>query len=267
MCAYFVRPEKIGKTMDYRPPLENKTAIITGAGQGIGYAIAEAFLEAGARVAICDINPETTPQAAQTLNDRFGEERAISIITDVTKQESIHHMAETALAAWGHIDILVNNAGITSTKQIFDMSNEDFTRVLDINLMGPFMAIREIGPIMKEQGGGSIINTSSMVGTYGGKMQTAYSSSKFAINGLTKSCAKELGQYNIRVNAVAPGVVATPMMKASVDDRMLAMLEQVTPLGHAADPQELAGAYVYLASDAASFTTGTIIHVDGGIVM
>jgi NAD(P)-dependent dehydrogenase (short-subunit alcohol dehydrogenase family) len=106
-----------------------------------------------------------------------------------------------------------------------------------------------------------------MVGTYGGRMQTAYSSSKFGINGLTKSCAKELGPYGIRVNAVAPGVVATDMMKHSVDEQMLAGLNRMTPLGRAACPDELAGAYVYLASDAASFTTGTLIHVDGGIVM
>lgn len=247
--------------------LKGKTALITGAAQGIGFSIAKAFLEAGATVSICDIQPENTLEAAEELNDSYGEGRALGIVTDVTRQESIRNMVQTAYEEWGHIDILVNNAGVTSTKHIFDMTNDDFTSVLDINLLGPFMAIREVGPIMREQGGGSIINTSSMVGTYGGKMQTAYSSSKFAINGLTKSCAKELGQYNIRVNAVAPGVVATPMMKNAVDDRMLAFLEQVTPLGHAANPDELAGAYVYLASDAASFTTGTIIHVDGGIVM
>ena len=260
-------PQEKRFRMTYTAPLQNKTALITGAAQGIGFAIAHAFLEAGARVGICDIQPENTQKATDALNAEFGEGRAIAIVTDVTSQESIHAMAESAMEAWGRIDIHINNAGITSTKHIFEMDNSDFTRVLDINLLGPFMAIREIGPIMKEQGGGSIINTSSMVGTYGGKMQTAYSSSKFAVNGLTKSCAKELGQFNIRVNAVAPGVVATPMMKDAVDDRTLAFLEQVTPLGHAADPSELAGAYVYLASDAASFTTGTIIHVDGGIVM
>ena len=120
---------------------------------------------------------------------------------------------------------------------------------------------------MKDQGGGSIINTSSMVGTYGGKMQTAYSSSKFGINGLTKSCAKELGPYNIRVNAVAPGVVGTDMVAQSVSEKMMETLKTLTPLGRMANPDELASAYVYLASDESSFTTGTIIHVDGGIVM
>ena len=119
----------------------------------------------------------------------------------------------------------------------------------------------------KDNGGGSIINTSSMVGTYGGKMQTAYSSSKLGINGLTKSCAKELGQYGIRVNAVAPGAVATDMAKEFTDERMRQFLSMMTPLGRMAEPDELAGAYVYLASDESSFTTGTIINVDGGIVM
>lgn len=253
--------------MNYTNQLQDKTALVTGAAQGIGFSIAKAFIEAGAKVGVCDIREDATQKAVDELVKTYGEGCALGIVTDVTSEESIHNMAHTALDTWGHIDILVNNAGVSATKHIFDMTNKDFTSVLDINLIGPFMTIREVGKIMSEQGGGSIINTSSMVGTYGGKMQTAYSSSKFGINGLTKSCAKELGQYNIRVNAVAPGVVATPMMKNAVDDRMLAFLEQVTPLGHAADPDELAGAYVYLASDAASFTTGTIIHVDGGIVM
>ncbi|MBQ2763253.1 MAG: SDR family oxidoreductase, partial [Candidatus Methanomethylophilaceae archaeon] len=135
-----------------------------------------------------------------------------------------------------------------------------------INLTGPFKMIREVSKVMMKTGG-SIINTSSMVGTYGGKMQTAYSSSKFGINGLTKSCAKELGQYNIRVNAVAPGAVATDMAAQNTDERMMQFLTSLTPLGRVADPDELAGAYVYLASDDSSFTTGTVINVDGGIVI
>ena len=127
--------------------------------------------------------------------------------------------------------------------------------------------IREVARVMKDNGGGSIVNTSSMVGTYGGRMQTAYSSSKFGINGLTKSCAKELGPYGIRVNAVAPGAVATDMVKEFTDEKMRAFMANVTPLGRMAEPDELAGAYVYLASDESSFTTGTLVHVDGGIVM
>ena len=176
-------------------------------------------------------------------------------------------MAAAVMERWGRVDILVNNAGVTSTKQIFDMTDEDFDAVLRINLSGPFRCIRAVAGIMRRQRGGSIINTSSMVGTYVGKMQTDYSYSKFGVNGLTKSCAKELGPYGIRVNAVAPGVVGTDMVAQSVDDRMLAALQSLTPLGRMATPDELAGAYVYLASDDASFTTGTILHVDGGIVM
>lgn len=247
--------------------LTDKVAIITGAAQGIGFAIAEAFVREGAKVAICDIQEEGTQDAARSLRSTYQGSHVIGVQTDVTSQESIEHMRDAVLEEWDTVDILVNNAGVTSAKSIFEMTNQDFTRVIDINLVGPFMAIRAIGAVMKGHGGGSIINTSSMVGTYGGRMQTAYSSSKFGVNGLTKSCAKELGPYGIRVNAVAPGVVTTPMMRSSVDENMLKQLSSFTPLGRPANPADLAGAYVYLASDAASFTTGTIIHVDGGIVM
>ena len=146
------------------------------------------------------------------------------------------------------------------------LTDEDFESMIDINLTGPFKCTREVAKVMK-QTGGCIINTSSLVGTYASRMQTAYVASKFGINGLTKACARELGPYGIRVNAVAPGVVQTDMVAQSVDGQMLAALKGMTPLGRVAQPDELAGAYVYLASDAASFTTGAILAVDGGIVM
>lgn len=247
--------------------LQNKIAIITGASRGIGYAITEAFIKEGARVALCGSRLSSAEKAAEKLKEAYPQAEILPLGVDVSDSNSVKEMAEDVMKKWGRIDVLVNNAGVTSSKQIFDMTDEDFDSVIRINLAGAFKCTREIGKIMKEQGGGSIINTSSMVGTYGGKMQTAYSSSKFGINGLTKSCAKELGTYNIRVNAVAPGVVATDMMRNSVTDEMLAGLKAVTPLGRAAEPSELAGAYVYLASDDASFTSGTIVHVDGGIVM
>ena len=191
----------------------------------------------------------------------------LPIGVNVNDTEEIKSMVSAVVDKWGRVDALVNNAGVTSTKSILEMTDEDFTSVIDINLVGPFKIIREVAKVMRDNGGGSIINTSSMVGSYGGKMQTAYSSSKFGINGLTKSCAKELGQYNIRVNAVAPGAVATDMAKEFTSDKMRQFLAMMTPLGRMAEPDELAGAYVYLASDEATFTTGTIVNVDGGIVM
>lgn len=247
--------------------LKDKIAVITGASRGIGYAISEGFMQEGAKVALCGSRLSSAQKAADRLKNEYPEAAILPLGVDVSDSSSIKEMIAEVVKKWGRIDILVNNAGVTSAKQIFDMTDEDFDSVIRINLSGPFKCIREVAAVMKDQGGGSIVNTSSMVGSYGGKMQTAYSSSKFGINGLTKSCAKELGPYNIRVNAVAPGVVLTDMVAKSVDDRMMEGMKRITPLGRPARPSELAGAYVYLASDAASFTTGTIVHVDGGLVM
>ncbi len=247
--------------------LENKVAIVTGSSRGIGFAIADAFLAEGAKVAVCGSNRESAEKAAEKLKAKYPSTSILPIGVDMTSSESIKEMVDATFGIWGKIDILVNNAGVTSTMRIFDMTDEDFDSVININLSGPFKCIREVSKIMRDNGGGSIINTSSMVGTYGGKMQTAYSSSKFGINGLTKSCAKELGPFGIRVNAVAPGVIGTDMVAKAVDERTLEALKSFTPLGRMADPKEVAGAYVYLASDESSFTTGTIVNVDGGIVM
>jgi 3-oxoacyl-[acyl-carrier protein] reductase/7-alpha-hydroxysteroid dehydrogenase len=247
--------------------LEGKVAVITGASRGIGFAVAAAFIREGAKVAVCGSRPQSAEKAVGLLKESFPEADIMPVGIDVTDSDEISSMVSSVIDRWGRIDVLVNNAGITATKSILEMSDEDFTSVIDINLVGPFKVIREVARVMKDNGGGSIINTSSMVGSYGGKMQTAYSSSKFGINGLTKSCAKELGQYGIRVNAVAPGAVATDMAKEFTSDRMREFLAMMTPLGRMAEPDELAGAYVYLASDESSFTTGAIINVDGGIVM
>lgn len=247
--------------------LNGKVAIITGASRGIGFAIAEAFVREGAKVALCGSRSSSAEKAVSILKERYPGAEMLPIGVNVTDSEEIGRMVSTVVSKWGRIDALVNNAGVTSTKSILEMTDEDFTSVIDINLVGPFKIIREVAKVMKDNGGGSIVNTSSMVGSYGGKMQTAYSSSKFGINGLTKSCAKELGQFNIRVNAVAPGAVATDMAKEFTSEKMRQYLSMMTPLGRMAEPDELAGAYVYLASDESTFTTGTIVNVDGGIVM
>lgn len=247
--------------------LKGKTAIITGGSRGIGYAIAEAFIREGARVAVCGSRLTSAEKASEKLHAAYPDAEILPLGVNVADSISVKAMTDAVMKKWGRIDILVNNAGITAAKPITEMSDEDFTGMLNINLVGPFLCTREVASVMIAQKSGSIINTSSMVGTYGGKNQTAYAASKFGVNGLTKSCAKELGQFGIRVNAVAPGVVGTDMVAESVTDAMMAAMKAITPLGRMADPKELAGAYVYLASDDASFTTGAIVSVDGGIVM
>ncbi len=246
--------------------LEGKVAIVTGASRGIGFAVAKAYACEGARVAVCGSREETAQKAVQELQKLCPGAQLLPVGVDVSDGEAIRAMVARVMERWGKIDILVNNAGVTGAKPIFDMTDEDFESMIDINLTGPFKCTREVAKVMK-QTGGCIINTSSLVGTYASRMQTAYVASKFGINGLTKACARELGPYGIRVNAVAPGVVQTDMVAQSVDGQMLAALKGMTPLGRVAQPDELAGAYVYLASDAASFTTGAILAVDGGIVM
>ena len=246
--------------------LEGKVAIVTGASRGIGFAVAKAYACEGARVAVCGSREETAQKAVQELQKLCPGAQFLSVGVDVSDADAIRAMVARVMERWGKIDILVNNAGITGAKPIFDMTDEDFESMIDINLTGPFKCTREVAKVMK-QTGGCIINTSLLVGTYASRMQTAYVASKFGINGLTKACARELGPYGIRVNAVAPGVVQTDMVAQSVDGQMLAALKGMTPLGRVAQPDELAGAYVYLASDAASFTTGAILAVDGGIVM
>lgn len=209
--------------------LQGKTAIITGGSRGIGYAITEAFIREGARVAVCGSRPASAEKAAEKLRAVYPAADILPLGVDVADSSSVSLMVDAVMKKWGRIDILVNNAGVTAAKPITEMSDADFTDMLNINLVGPFLCTREVARVMIAQKGGSIINTSSMVGTYGGRNQTAYS--------------------------------------ASVTDAMMAAMQAITPLGRMADPKELAGAYVYLASDDASFTTGMILPVDGGIVM
>lgn len=247
--------------------LKNKVAIITGSTRGIGFAVADAFIKEGAKVAICGSRLENAENAIAKLKETYPKAKLLPIGVSVTDTDSVDQMVETVMKEWGRIDILVNNAGITNAKPTTEMTDEEFDSVIAIDLAGPFKCTRAVAKVMKEQKYGAIVNTSSMVGLYGSPCQASYASAKAGVIGLTKSCAKELGRFGIRVNAVAPGVVLTDMVAASVDERMMAGLQQLTPLGRAANPEELAPAYVYLASDDASFTTGAILSVDGGIVM
>lgn len=246
--------------------LKNKIAIITGSTRGIGYAVAEAFIKEGATVILCGSTQNSADIAANKILESFPNSQVYPFGVNLTNTNEIKSLVQTVIDKYGKIDILVNNAGITGTCPLIDLTDDEWDKMISINVTGMFKITREVVKHMKDTGG-SIINTSSMVGTNGSKMQVHYAASKGAINSITKSLAKELGKYNIRVNAVAPGVVLTDMTKDAVNDQMLGALKSMTPLGKAANPNELAGAYVYFASDDSSFTTGTILGVDGGLLM
>lgn len=247
--------------------LKDKVAIVTGGSTGIGFGICEAYVKEGAKVAICGLTIESANEAAQKIKNKYIEADVLPIKADITKTEEVIKMINDVINKWQRIDILVNNAGVVQTKSILEMTDEDFEFVMDVNSTGTFRCTREVAKEMIKTGGGSIINTSSMIGLYGGIYQTAYTASKYAINGITETCAKELGSHNIRVNAVAPGVIETDMVKDSVTNEMKAKLTMMTPLRKTGTPEDLKGIYVYLASDESSFTTGTIVSVDGGLIM
>ena len=217
---------------------------------------------------VCGSKDESALKAVSMLKEELNitDDFISGIGVNLKDNSSVERVVEETIKKFGKLDILVNNAGITSRESLTDADDEVFYNMFEINFYGPMRLIRASVPYMKENGG-SIINTSSMVGIYGSPNQAAYTSSKFAINGLTKACAKELGQFNIRVNAVAPGVVGTDMVAGNVTEEMKQGLIRMTPLKRMAGPEDLAGAYLYLASDEASFTTGAIIQVDGGLIM
>jgi len=248
--------------------LENKIALVTGSSRGIGYAIAKIFALNGAKVVVCGSTLESANKAISKLKEELNlsDEMFLPLGLDMRDKVQIRESVNYIVSKWGYIDILVNNAGVTSNQSFLESTDDDFERIFDINFFGVVTLTREVALKMKENGG-SIINTGSMVGIYGGNRQAEYATSKFAIHGLTKSLAKELGQYNIRVNAVAPGVVSTDMMKDFVSSDMSSRLVAMTPLRNMATIDDLAGAYLYLASDLSKFTTGAIIQVDGGLVM
>ncbi len=246
--------------------LEGKVAIITGSTSGIGLEIAKAYVKNGACITICGTNEEKLNKAKDTIIKEFNDAKVLSIKADVSNTNDVINLFNETKKEYGHIDILINNAGIAPSKSLEEMTDDEFINVLNINTVGTFKCTREAVKYMKENGG-SIINTSSFVSIYGSPSQAAYSASKAAINGLTKSNAKELGKYKIRVNAVAPGVVMTDMVKDNCNPETINRLNMMTPLGRGAEPNDLVGMYVYLGSDESLFTTGTIINIDGGLVM
>ena len=244
--------------------LENRVAIITGGAAGIGQATAEKFVAEGATVSIWDVNEEKGRQLAAELARSGGtcEFRKV----DVTNlQEVTRHVAEL-VAKYGRIDILVNNAGITRDATLMKMEEAQFDQVINVNLKGVFNCAKAAGAVMVEQKSGTIINTSSVVAVYGNFGQTNYVASKSGIIGMTRVWARELGRKGVRVNAVAPGFIATEMV-LTVPEKVLDTLREKTPLGRLGDPADIANAYCFLASDEAAYINGALIQVDGGLVL
>ena len=243
--------------------LLNKVAIITGGSNGIGLAAVTRFIEEGAKVVIADLDEAQ----GKVMEARLIEEGkdVYFVQVDVANRESVQNMVKAVIAKYGKIDILVNNAGITSDAVLTKMTEEQFDAVMDVNVKGVFNCTQAIVPVMVAVGGGRIINTASVTGVFGNIGQTNYAASKAAVIGMTKTWAKELGRKNIKVNAVAPGFVKTAMvekMPAEVVGRLL----QIVSLGRIGETKDIANAYVFLASDEASYITGHTLHVDGGMM-
>jgi 3-oxoacyl-[acyl-carrier protein] reductase len=258
--------------MSLETGLAGKVVIVTGAGSGIGRATARRFAQERALVAAWDVS-EPDADAARELAAQAGD--ALVDCVDVSDAAAVAGGVARVVERWGRVDVLVNNAGILRDAQLVKwkdgevarvMSDAEFDAVVDVNLRGPFLCTRAVVPHMIAAGGGAIINASSVVGLHGNFGQTNYVASKAGLIGMTRVWARELGRYRIRVNAIAPGFVDTAMTR-SIPDRVLEGMIARTPLGRIGRPEELADAYVWLASTAASFVTGAVVSVDGGLVV
>lgn len=242
--------------------LKGKVAIVTGGTRGIGIAIVRKYLDNGATVVLCGSRKETVDKAVETLKGENAEYNVEGIWPNLSSIEEVKEAFENVKKTYGKIDILVNNAGISARDSIYDYKAEDFSKIMDLNVNAVFNCSQVVALIMKKQQGGVILNTSSMVSIYGQPSGCGYPTSKFAVNGLTKSLARELGKDNIRVNAVAPGVTNTDMVK-NLPDEIIKPLISTIPLGRVGEPEDIANAFLYLASDMASYVTGVVLSVDG----
>lgn len=242
--------------------LKGKVAMVTGGTRGIGYAIVKTYLDNGASVALCGSKQETVDQALEKLKGENPEYPVIGLCPDLQSPSEVTAAVTKVKETFGKLDIMVNNAGISARESLYDYQPEDFVKIMNLNVNAVFNCAQAAAKIMKDQGGGVIISTSSMVSLYGQPAGVGYPASKFAINGLTKSLARELGKDNIRVNAVAPGVTRTDMV-AALPEEMVKNLAATIPLGRVGEPEDVANAFLYLASDLASYVTGEILSVDG----
>ena len=242
--------------------LEGKSAIVTGGGRGLGAAVAELFATQGARVAVSDVDPASADATARRILDGGGE--AFGLRADVTSAADAERLADAAAERFGALDVLVNNAGIASAGTVCEVTPQDWDRVMAINLKGAYLCSRYAVAHMARSGGGSIVCISSASGVIGQEGQVAYNVSKHGVIGLVRCMALDHAAEGIRVNAVCPGVMRTPMLDA-LSAQQLAALEAMHPLGRIAEPAEVAQLVVHLAADESSFTTGGVFLVDGGL--
>ncbi len=244
--------------------LEGKVVIITGAGSGIGKETALLFAKEGAKVVVADVNEKGGEETVAEIKKNGGE--AIFARLDISSREQSKEVIEYTLERYGKIDVLINNAGIIQDALVQKMTEEQWDTVINVNLKGPFNCIQAVVPAMIEHGTGEIINVSSIVGLYGNIGQTNYAAAKAGLIGMTKTLAKELGKKGIRVNAVAPGFIYTPMT-AKMPEKILEMMKEKTPMKRIGQPDDVAYALLYLASDEANFINGAVLCVDGGLLI
>lgn len=242
--------------------LKGKIAVVTGGTRGIGFAVVKKYLENGAKVVLFGSRQETADKAVAALKEENQAWEVEGMAPNLSDAAAVAGALEKVKERYGRIDILVNNAGISQSTKLYDYKPEEFDKIMDLNVKAIFYATQPAAKIMKEQGGGCIINTSSMVSISGQAAGVGYPASKFAVNGITISLARELGPDNIRVNAVAPGVTKTDMV-AALPPQLVEGLVKNIPLRRAGEPEEVANAFVFLASDMASYITGEILSVDG----
>ncbi|MBD3383268.1 MAG: 3-oxoacyl-[acyl-carrier-protein] reductase [candidate division Zixibacteria bacterium] len=243
--------------------LDKKTAVVTGAGRGIGFEIAKRFIKQGAHLVLSDISEELLSKAKSALQ-KHGE--VISVVCDVSDPEQISELMNKTKEHFGSVDVLVNNAGVTRDTLLMRMKEEDWDFVLKVNLKGAFLATQSAARIMLKQRSGRIINISSVVGLMGNAGQANYSASKAGLIGLTKSSAKELASRGVTVNAIAPGYIETEMTESLPEAARQAFLDNI-PLKRPGTPEDIADTALFLASDLASYITGQVIQVDGGLLM
>lgn len=242
--------------------LDGKIAIVTGGTRGIGLAVVKAFLKEGAKVVLCGSKSETAQKAVNEIKFENPEAQVEGIFPVLSDYESVKKAFDEIAAKYGRIDILVNNAGISESTPFAKYTEELFDKVMKVNVMGMYNCSRAVVDTMTSQGSGVILNTSSMVSIYGQTAGVAYPTSKFAVNGFTLSLARELGPKGIRVNAVAPGITETDMVKNLPKEMIEPLIAQI-PLRRIGKPEDMANAFVFLASDEASYISGNILHVDG----
>lgn len=244
--------------------LKDRVAVITGSAGGIGLATACRFAAEGARVVLADVKETALEAACERVLAAAPQAQVQPIVMDVTRAESVRSMVDAVIARFGRIDCLVNNAGITADARLVKMTEQQFDRVIAVNLKGVYTCTQAVADPMIRQGSGAIINASSVVGLYGNFGQTNYAATKAGVIGFTKTWARELGPKGIRVNAVCPGFVRTPILETIPPQVIEKMIEKV-PLGRLGDPAEIASVYAFLASDDASYLNGAVIEVSGGI--